>query len=103
MAYDLLIKNGRVVDGSGGPSFHGLEGAPALARGVLQERSVGESAGVLQPTLGPGTGLHDRIGLVVNKMATAVGRARNSAMERRKPCRSQDSVMSQLHRLPSKR
>ena len=21
MAYDLLIKNGRVVDGSGGPSF----------------------------------------------------------------------------------
>ena len=22
MAYDLIIKNGRVVDGSGGPSFH---------------------------------------------------------------------------------
>lgn len=23
MAYDLLLKNGRVIDGSGMPSFHG--------------------------------------------------------------------------------
>ena len=34
------------------------------------------------------------IGLVVNKMATAIGRARDSVMEWRKPCRSQDSVIS---------
>jgi hypothetical protein len=40
---------------------------------------------------------------VVDKMVTAVGRARNSAMEGRRPCRSQDSVMSTLRKIPSSR
>jgi hypothetical protein len=38
-------------------------------------------------------------GLVVDKIVTAFRRGRNSAMEWRKPCRSQDSVMSQLRHL----
>ena len=37
MAYDLLIKNARIIDGSGSPSF---EGSVAVEGGVIQ--SVGQ-------------------------------------------------------------
>ena len=34
MAYDLLIKNGRIIDGSGRPAFHG---DVAVTRGKIAE------------------------------------------------------------------
>ena len=40
MAYDLLIENARIIDGSGGPSF---EGSVAVEGGVIQ--SVGQVSG----------------------------------------------------------
>ena len=41
MAYDLLIKNGRIVDGSGMPSFHG--DVANLAGGMLRWRAEGHA------------------------------------------------------------
>ena len=34
MSYDLLVKNGRIIDGSGRPAFHGDVG---VARGKIVE------------------------------------------------------------------
>jgi N-acyl-D-amino-acid deacylase len=49
MAYDLLIKNGRVVDGSGMPSFHG---DVAVKDGKIAE--IGKLSGLAGQTVDAG-------------------------------------------------
>src|ERR1700735_1598332 len=48
MTYDLLIKNGRIVDGSGGPSFRGDVG---VKDGKIVE--IGKLSGPATRTVGP--------------------------------------------------
>ena len=54
MAFDLLVKNGRIIDGSGGPSFYG---DVAVKDGKIVE--VGKLSGETQRTI-------DAEGLVVS-------------------------------------
>ena len=53
MAYDVLIKNGRVVDGSGMPSFHG---DVAIKDGKIVE--IGKLSGAAQQTVDVGGQAH---------------------------------------------
>ena len=61
MAYDVLIKNGRIVDGSGMPSFHGdvavkdgkIVGVGKY-NGAAAERTIDAAGRVVAPGRSPG-------------------------------------------------
>jgi cytosine/adenosine deaminase-related metal-dependent hydrolase len=52
MPYDLIVRNGKIIDGSGLPGFHG-DVAVSGGRIVEIGKVSGEGAPVLDPTLFP--------------------------------------------------